>query len=96
MVRELLIDNKKNGKVGDVLKQNIKNNSQLSIISSYFTIYAFAELKKELTRIKELRLLFSAPIFKNTHTNNYLSGEPEEIKFKNQLQQVKIARECAT
>jgi len=92
----MLIDNKKNGKVGDVLKQNITNNSKLSIISGYFTIYAFAELKKELTRIKELRLLFSAPIFKNGHINNYLSGEPEEIKFKNQLQQVKIARECAS
>jgi len=26
---------------------------------------------------------------------NYLYGEPEEKKFKNQLQQVKIARECA-
>jgi len=92
----VLIDNKKNGKVGDVLQQNIEINSKLSIISGYFTIYAFAELKKELTKIKELRLLFTAPIFKNTHTNNYLSGELEEIKFKNQLQQVKIARECAS
>lgn len=92
----MLLDNKKNGKVGDVLKKNITNNSKLSIISSYFTIYAFAELKKELTRIKELRLLFSVPIFKNAHSNNFLSGEPEEIKFKNQLQQVQIARECVS
>ena len=90
----MLIDNKKNGKVGDVLKDSIKNGSRLSIISSYFTIYAFAELKKELTAIKELNILFSSPIFQNTHPNN-LSGEQEEIKFKNQLQQVKIARECA-
>lgn len=92
----MIIDNKKNGKVGDVLKQNISNNSKLSIISGYFTIYAFAELKKELSKIKELRLLFTAPIFKNHYINNFLSGESEEIKFKNQLQQVKIARECAT
>jgi len=68
----MLIDNKKNGKVGDVLKKNITN----------FTIYAFAKLKKELTKIKELRLLFSTPIFKNNHQKNFLSGEPEEIKFK--------------
>lgn len=91
----MLIDNKKNGKVGDVLKQSIKDGSKLSIISGYFSIYAFAELKKELRKIKELRLLFTAPIFKNHYSNNHLSGEPEEIKYKNQLQQVRIARECA-
>lgn len=86
----MLIDNKKNRKLGDILKQNITNNSKLSIISNHFSIYAFAELKKELTKIKELRLLLTVSIFKN-----YLSGEPEERKFKNQLQQVKIAKECA-
>ena len=75
----MLIDNKKNGKVGDVLKQNIKNNSKLSIISAYFTIYAFAELKKELTKIKELRLLFTAPIYQNNYVNNPIFEEREEI-----------------
>lgn len=91
----MLIDNKKNGKVGDILKESIKNNSKISIISSYFTIYAFAELKKEFSKIKELKLLLSQPLYKNNTLNNSLCGEPEEIKFKNQLQQVKIARECA-
>lgn len=91
----MLIDNKKNGKVGDVLKQNIKENSRLSIISGYFTIYAFSELKKELNKVKDIRLLFNAPIFKNTAFTHRLSGEAEEIKFKNQLQQTRIARECA-
>jgi len=92
----MIIDNKKNGKVGDILKQNIKNNSKVSIISGYFTIYAFEELKKEFSKIKELRLLFTSPIFKNNYSNNFLSGESEEIKYKNQLQQVKIARECSS
>jgi len=91
----MLIDNKKNGKVGDILKQNIKNGSKLSIISGYFTIYAYAELKKELDKIKELRLIFTAPLYKNNYIKNNLSGKSEEIKLKNQLQQVKIARECA-
>ena len=92
----MFIDNKKNGKVGNVLKQNITNNSKFSIILGYFTIYAFVELKKELIRIKELRFLFGASIFKNGHISNYLSGELEKIKFKNQLQQVKIAHKCAS
>ncbi|RLA84509.1 MAG: helicase [Epsilonproteobacteria bacterium] len=91
----MLIDNKKHNKVGDVLKESIQNNSKLSIISSYFTIYAFAELKKEFSKIKELKLLLSTPLYKNNNINNNLSGVIEEIKFKNQLQQVKIAKECA-
>ncbi|MEA3554002.1 MAG: SNF2-related protein, partial [Campylobacterota bacterium] len=92
----MLLDNKKNAKVGDVLKNSIQSNSKLSIISSYFTIYAFAELKKEFNKIKELKLLLSTPLYKNNNINNPLAGEQEEIKFKNKLQQVKIARECAT
>ncbi len=92
----MILDNKKNGNVGDVLKQSIKSNSKLSIISGHFTIYAYAELKKELSKIKELRLLFTSLLFKNNYTSNYLSGESEERKYKNQLKQVKIARECAT
>jgi len=91
----MLIDNKKHNKVGDVLKQSIQQNSKLSIISSYFTIYAFAELKKELSKIDSMRLLFSSPQYQNNSSSNFLSGEKEEIKFKNKLEQVKIARECA-
>lgn len=91
----MLIDNKKNAKVGDVLKQNIKSDSKLSIISTYFSIYAFSELKKELSRLQELRLLCTAPVYKDNFAKNPLFGEKEEIKYKNKLQQVSIARECA-
>ena len=91
----MLIDNKKNGKVSDVLKQYINENSKLSIISGYFTLYAFAELKKELNKAKDIRLLFNAPIFKHSAFDHRITGEAEEIKFKNQLQQTRIARECA-
>lgn len=91
----MLIDNKRNDKVGDVLKQNIENNSKLSIISSYFTIYAFDSLKKELSKISSLRLLLNNPMYKN-HSITHLTGESDEIKLKNSLQQERIARECAT
>ncbi len=91
----MLIDNKKNGNVGDILKQNIKANSKLSIISAYFTIYAFKELKKELMNIKELRLLFTSPIYQNNYIKNPLFGVDEEVTFKNSMQQVSIAKECA-
>jgi SNF2 family DNA or RNA helicase len=91
----VLIDNKKNGNVGDILKQNINANSKLSIISAYFTIYAFSELKKELINLKELRLLFTTPIYQNNYLNNPLFVVDEEVTFKNSMQQVSIAKECA-
>jgi len=59
----MLIDNKKHNKVGNVLKENIQKGSKLSVISGYFTIYAFAELKKELSKLDSLRLLFSSPLY---------------------------------
>lgn len=40
----MLIDNKKNNKLGEVLKENIDNNCKLSIISGYFTLYGFSHL----------------------------------------------------
>ena len=58
-----LLDNKAQGKVIDKLKENIKTGTKLSIISAYFTIYAYEELRKELNKIDSLRLLFSEPTF---------------------------------
>ena len=42
-----MLDNRGNGTVVDELLDNIKNGSNLSIISAYFTFYAYAELKKD-------------------------------------------------
>ncbi len=93
----MLIDNKKNGKVGDILKEHIEKNCSLSIVSSYFTIYAYEALKKELSKVDEVKLLFSAPFSApQSLASSNLSGEKEESKYKNNLQHVKIAKECAT
>ena len=40
-----MIDNKRNGKVSDELRENLRKGSKLSVISAYFTIYAFNDLK---------------------------------------------------
>lgn len=58
-----MIDNKGNGRVVDELKNNLKKGSKLSIISAYFTIYAYAELKKELSRVDNMKFLFTEPTF---------------------------------
>ena len=46
-------------------------------------------------KLKELRLLFTTPIYQNNYLNNPLFGVDEEVAFKNSMQQVSIAKECA-
>lgn len=43
-----MLDNKKNRTVGDELKEHIKTGSKLSVVSAYYTIYAYKELHNEL------------------------------------------------
>ena len=104
-MEEKLIDNKQYGRVGDVLKKNIKENSKLSITASYFTLYAFQELKEELSKIDSLRFIYTEPTFvKNDNKNimkkikeneNKLFGVEEELKGRCTLNQSYIARELA-
>jgi len=57
-----VLDNKKY-RVIDELKAELRKGSKLSIISAYFTIYAYEELKKELSKIDSLRFIFTEPTF---------------------------------
>ena len=100
-----IIDNKQYGRVGDVLKRNIKENSKLSIIASYFTLYAFDELKEELSKIDSLRFIYTEPTFVNNDNKNIMKkikenenklfGVEEELKARCTLNQSYIARELA-
>ena len=45
-------DNRNWGTVGDFLDSEIKDGTSLSIVSAYFTIYAFEALKSSLLGIK--------------------------------------------
>ena len=44
-------DNYSRGKVGEFLRQKIQSGSTLSVVSAYFTIYAFEALKSQLNDI---------------------------------------------
>lgn len=93
----------------DDLSVEIKKGSKLSIAAACFSIYAFQELKKELSSIDELRFIFTSPTFTTekakkekrefyipriTRERN-LYGTEFEIKLRNELTQKAIARECA-
>ncbi|MGN0960938.1 MAG: helicase-related protein [Christensenellales bacterium] len=58
------IDNKTK-LLGDDLKVELKKDSKVRIASSCFSMYAFKELKEELSQIDELRFLFTSPTFTN-------------------------------
>lgn len=88
----MFIDNKKRGKVGETLKSYIKTDSKLSFISSYFTMYGFKELSFELKKIDSINLLLTdSAIIDNI---NLIYGEIEDTKYKNLLDQKKVAKEC--
>ena len=58
-----MIDNKRSGTIADELRENIRKDSKLSIMTAYFTIYAFEALKKELMKVDSVRLMFTDPTF---------------------------------
>ena len=93
----------------DDLSVEIKKGSKLSIAAACFSIYAFQELKKQLTSIDELRFIFTSPTFVAEKTKKEkrefyiprlnrersLYGTEFEIKLRNEMTQKAIAKECA-
>ncbi|MBD8070000.1 helicase-related protein [Bacillus sp. PS06] len=91
-----IIDNKQTGLVGTVLKENIAKGSKISIAAAHFTLYAFVELKKELSDIDEFRFVFTEPAFCEDGeglNEALLFGVKEEQKYKVDLTQSYVARE---
>jgi hypothetical protein len=93
-------DNYIRGAVGDFLKAKIQQGSALSIVSAYFTIYAYEALRSRLDGITGLRFLFGEPRFlksldpEKTDKKSF-KIEDEGLELANRLQQKEIARRCA-
>lgn len=93
----------------DDLEKTITPHSELSVMTSYFSIYAYKELKKILDGIDRFRFIFTSPTFiteKNERAQReyYIPrlsreqgvlGTPFEIRLRNELSQKVIARDCA-
>ena len=54
-------DNHRRGTAADFLRAKVAPDSNLSVVSAYFTIYAFDAMKDHLTRIEHLDFLFGEP-----------------------------------
>jgi len=93
-------DNFQRGTVADFLREEIKDKAKLSIVSAYFTIYAYDALKESLQKADHLRFLFGEPSFvrsidpAKTETKAYRI-EADCLELKNKLEQRRVARECA-
>lgn len=105
----LIIDNI-NRTLADDLRKELADGDSLCIAASCFSIYAYAALKEELSRIQELRFIFTEPTFNREddarlqqrefyipklNRERGLYGSEFEIRLRNQLTQKAIARECA-
>ena len=93
-------DNHLHGKVAEFLKDKIASDSLLSVVSAYFTIYAYGALSTELDKIDHLNFLFGEPRFialldpEKTDKKSF-QIEDEGLELTNRLQQKEIAQRCA-
>ena len=91
------------------LAVTLKTGSKISIAASSFSIYAFQELKEQLSEISELRFIFTSPSFvtekvekekrefyiPRLNRERDLYGSEFEIKLRNELSLKAVAKECA-
>lgn len=104
------LDNVGTNRLGDALASSIDEGARLSIISAYFTVFAYKELKDELSKVDSVRFLFSEPTFvkamedakdpkqfevERRDRERGVGGVGLELTLRNNLDQRAIARECA-
>jgi SNF2 family DNA or RNA helicase len=93
-------DNHKRGVVADFLRAKIRPGAQLSVVSAYFTIYAYDALREQLDPIDHLDFLFGEPRFitsldpDKTDTKAFLL-EHNGLRLARRLEQKRVARDCA-
>ena len=94
-----IIDNI-NHTVGQRLRDCIQSDSSLSIVSAYFTIYAYEALRKELEGVRNLRFLYGDPTGinkpdpSNVIPTHFRLTQDNGIELSHSLAQKAIAREC--
>lgn len=95
-----LRDNYTRGTVADFLNGKIRDGSKLSVVSAYFTIYAYDALKSALDRIERLEFLFGEPSYVNrldpskTEKKSFIL-DTAGLSLSNRLEQKRVAKECA-
>ncbi len=89
---QYIIDNKQSSILADVVESYLEDTSKLSIISSYFTVYAYQQLKDKLSKIDEVRLLLNDDYLETNSTIFF--GSDSERRFKNRFDLKRVSKEC--
>ena len=92
-------DNHHHGKVADFLIEKISEGSKLSVVSAYFTIYAYDALEKQLENINSLKFLFGEPRYVTSldpekTDKKIFRIEDDHLELSNRLKQKEVARRC--
>lgn len=95
-------DNHNRGSIGDFLQEHIQAGSTLSMVSAYFTIYAYQHLKDHLNDIESLNFLFGEPTFikgldpeKKDKKEFKIEDDKLVIPLSNRLRQKAVAKACS-
>lgn len=93
-------DNLGRGSVGAYLQEHLKPGSSLSVVSAYFTVFAYAALRDELDTVGNVDFLFGEPRFLRSldpaKTDKKAFGvEDTGLTLANRLEQRAAARACA-
>lgn len=93
-------DNYRRGTVGDFLREKIQEGSRLSVVSAYFTIYAYDALRETLDQIDHLDFLFGELAYVNRLDPNKTAKESfvideDGLELANRLQQKRVAKDCS-
>ena len=98
----MLLDNRAQGRVADVLVERIAKGAQLSVLSGSFSIYAYSLLKDHLKKVDSLRLLLPAGAPAASADNGasfrvaeLAGGSTTDRRYRNQLDMARTARDCA-
>ncbi len=95
--------------VKDDLEKMLAPRAKVSVAAACFSIYAFRELKAQLSQLDEFRFLFTSPTFTSENEpkakrefyiprlsrERSIYGSDFELKLRNELTQKAIAIECA-
>jgi len=83
----LILDNRGNGKVADVLKEYATEDTELSVITKQLSLFGYQAIKEELESIDHLKLLCSSKDMFPESFEDFppLLGNKKERVFRNKL-----------
>ena len=99
-VSDVIIDNRKR-RVGEFLRNSIKAGSNLSVVSAYFTIYAYEAMRNVLEQSGRMRFLYGEPVAIGTPDpsedkgKSFRLNEDGGMALNQALAQKPLAHACA-